>query len=75
MKIAFRKNESAYLWSISLADNSIVCSTERQNLKLNQINKLLLQAGRTVRTFRKKQSLRYFQNIDLFSQNPYKLLL
>lgn len=32
MKIAFRKNEreSPYLWSIILADNSIVCSTERQ---------------------------------------------
>lgn len=30
MKTAFRKNESPYLWSISLADNSIVCSTERQ---------------------------------------------
>lgn len=29
-KTAFRKKESPYLWAISLVDNSIVSSTERQ---------------------------------------------
>lgn len=45
MKTAFKKNESPYLWSISLVDHSIVCSTERQKESKSESDQQTIFAG------------------------------